>query len=390
MNEARKIYIDEYGDPSLETFKKGVTTHYILTAVLVKGNDENEVRKGLEQIARNHFSSGEIKSSNVGRKKDARRIKILKDMHKLPYRIHCLAVDKRKLQNTKGVIYKKSFIKYMHDKLYIKLSANYMKMSIFADKQGSDEFQNELRLYFEKQEYLRDFFSEFSYKGLDSSSNRFIQLADFVAGSLARIYDPDKLSLKGKEIQALLMPHILSAEHWPLRIRGSYESEVDTTVDGRIRWQAKQSILNYLEKHYSSRNPDIKARRELLNLLVYVSEENQGKKYIHYDEVRRILVESLSRKIEDRYLRSNLVGPLRDIGIPIVSGSKGLKIAMGMKDLMSFMHSVETRVIPQLRRAYVLRSAIYTVTDEEHDLFDGNYKLLGELCKTAVEKGVLG
>ena len=67
-----------------------------------------------------------------------------------------------------------------------------------------------------------------------------------------------------------------------------------------------------------------------------------------------------------------------------------MKIAFCVSDLLSFMHEVETRVFPQLRRANVMRSAVYSVTEEEHDLFDGRYELLGELCKTAVEKGVLG
>ena len=313
MDEVRRIYIDEYGDPSLKVSKDGVTTHYILIAILVKEREHDEVKAGLESIARKHFSGGEIKSSNVGKRKDDRRIKILKDLSKLPYRVHCLAVDKRELQQSKGMIYRKTFIKYMHDKMYMKLSANYTKMSVFADEQGSEEFKTELRAYIEKQEYLRDLFSDFSYQPLDSSTNRFIQLADFVAGSFARIYDPKKLSPRGEEIQALLMPHILSAEHWPLRIRGSYENEdFDSSVDGKIRRQARRSILTYLEKNYSSRNPEIVARRELLNLLVCVSEENQGKNSIHSPEVCRVLGESLGRNIEDRYLRSNLVGPLRN------------------------------------------------------------------------------
>jgi len=388
MDGVRWIYIDEYGDPSLNIIKNGVTTHYILIAIIIKKREHDEIKDGLEKIARKHFSGSEIKSSNVG-KNDRRRIKILRDMSKLEYRLHCLAVDKRELQNSKGMIYKKTFIKYMHDKLYTKLSANYVKMKVFADEQGSDEFKTELKAYIEKQEYLRDFFSDFSYSPLSSSTNRFVQLADFVAGSFARIYDPKKLSPRGEEILSLLRPHILSSEHWPLRIRGSYENEeIDSSVDGKIRRQAKRSILTYLEKNYSSTNPDIVARRELLNLLVCVSEENQGRNTIHNPEACAILGESLGRSIEDRYLRSNLVGPLRDFGIPIVSGRSGLKIAFCASDLLSFMHEVENRVIPQLRRADIMRTAVYSVTEGEHDLFNGRYELLGELCKTA-EKRVL-
>ncbi len=385
MDRKRNIYIDEYGDPSLDTVKDGVTNHYIMAAVYVKPKDEQVVTDGMQHISNKFFSGAEVKSNSVGTN-DVRRIKILKEIEELPFKLHILAVDKSSILKTGGLIFKKPFIKYMHSRLYDKLFISYSNMSICTDNHGSEEFRNGFKAYIDEKYFQSDFFSEFTFRTEDSSNEKLIQLADLAAGSFARIYDPKKLSPNGRTILALLKPHLLSTEHWPLRLRGSFEKTPDrNTHDGNIAALAKRSVLIFLERNYGSSIPDIVLRNEFLHLLMFVNEEENEDKYIHHPEVCEILTENTGIKVKNRYLRANVIAPLRDIGIPIVSSNNGVKLAVCAKDLINFMHDVETRVLPQLRRAYKMRASVLSVTDAKYDLFNDTYKLLGKICTIASE-----
>src|SRR5690606_4200483 len=113
----KKVFIDEYGTPSLAVDKGGVTTHYIIAAVLIDPKVQQDVEAQILEIASNYFSGGEIKSSSVG-KNDARRLEVLEKVATLRFHLHVLSVDKRSLLGSAGLVYKRPFIKYMHGRLY--------------------------------------------------------------------------------------------------------------------------------------------------------------------------------------------------------------------------------------------------------------------------------
>jgi len=96
LNKLEHVFIDEFGDTSLNTEKKAVTNLFILSATLVSDSDLTEVEQSVDELRKKYFQGSEIKSSNVG-SNDNRRIKILNDISKLNVKFYVVAIDKTTL-----------------------------------------------------------------------------------------------------------------------------------------------------------------------------------------------------------------------------------------------------------------------------------------------------
>ena len=57
-------FVDEYGDPSLETQKSGVSDHFVVVAVMVQPTERETLDTAIEVVRRKHFQTGEMESSN--------------------------------------------------------------------------------------------------------------------------------------------------------------------------------------------------------------------------------------------------------------------------------------------------------------------------------------
>ena len=52
-------FVDEYGDPSLETQKSGVTDHFVVVAVMVQPAERKSLDTAINSIRQKHFQTGE-------------------------------------------------------------------------------------------------------------------------------------------------------------------------------------------------------------------------------------------------------------------------------------------------------------------------------------------
>lgn len=93
-------YIDEYGAFGFQMDKPNVSTHFIITAIIVQEKDVQDITSKVENIRKKYFQKGEIKSSKVGRN-HSRRKQILDEINQLPFRIFALVVDKKLIFFTK-------------------------------------------------------------------------------------------------------------------------------------------------------------------------------------------------------------------------------------------------------------------------------------------------
>ena len=71
-------FTDEYGAFGCDSNNLDVSTHFIITAIIVEETNVDQYRKCVEQIRKNHFQAGEMKSSKVSRNHE-RRKRILAD-----------------------------------------------------------------------------------------------------------------------------------------------------------------------------------------------------------------------------------------------------------------------------------------------------------------------
>ena len=75
MLEGKYAYIDECGNTNLETRLVNVSTHYVITAIVVDAEEVERVKQAFENARSSEFQSGEMKSSKI--RKDDRRARIL-------------------------------------------------------------------------------------------------------------------------------------------------------------------------------------------------------------------------------------------------------------------------------------------------------------------------
>lgn len=139
MNLNTKIaFIDEFGTNSFEFDKKDISTHFIITCILVDKSNSGEIQNDLESIRQTNFQTGEIKSSGVGND-DNRRLKVLSELVKLDFQILALVVDKGKLTG-EGFGYKPSFYKFLNGLVYNDLYKVFAQVDVWMDEHGTDKF----------------------------------------------------------------------------------------------------------------------------------------------------------------------------------------------------------------------------------------------------------
>ena len=370
--EMKKVaFIDEYGDPSLEIQKEGVTNNYIVAAVLVNENKVVELRKKAEKVSEEYFSGTELKSSSIGKVHWHRKL-ILQDLVVHSHHIHILSVDKSKILESSGLIYKRPFLKYIQSILHKRLCLANPKIDIFLDEHGSEEFQKGFTDYVARKNYQSDLFSEVNFKYKNSEHELGIQVADIYAGSVARVFDPKKFTDNAKELLNIIRPIVLSMEHWPPRLKGFVEPpEVTDKNQEKIRSTSQRTALLYLEENYEATNDKTLYRCETLNYLLFRLQSSSLEDFAPSHELIDTVNQLTKQDLSDQQFRAKIIGPLRDLGIMIVSNSNGYKIAEKLDELTSFVNEVDRRVKPQIERIGTFREGVLSTTDGEVDIFEG-------------------
>lgn len=372
-------FADESGNNSFEFETQG--SHFIVASILVKSEEQlQKLENDLEVIRKRHFQTGEIKSSKVS-DNISRRKKILNDMLELDFSIYAVVVDKRQL-TTEGFRYKKSFYKFVNNLLYKELFRTFPELQLSVDEHGTNKFMLEFKKYVEKN-HQRTLFSGIEFKHANSKQSIVIQLADFIAGTIACIYDITKQNEYSDELLSLIKPKITSINIFPrkLTLNDFDESNYQQTFDKRISNVSFQRIFDFIEKSNSS-DLQISDQVAFLKLLIWLQRANPKNVYISTKEIMRHLNSTREKPMNEEYFRSKIIGNLRDKGILISSSNTGYKIPTSKKDLESFLKHGNRVILPMLNRIKEARNAIKLATLNELDILeDEKYKELKNLLE---------
>ena len=205
-------YIDEFGNNGLDFDKDGVSTHFIVTAILIDGNKQDEVEKQIEIVRKTNFQTGEMKSSGLGNN-DTRRLKVLKELNHINYHIFSVVIDKRELEG-EGFNHKGSFYKFLHSLVDRELFKVFPDLLIVADEHGGQEFKEGFISYINRR-HIPNLFEQAEFKLSNSKSSLIVQLADIITGTLARCYETKKLSDNRSKFLQTLKEKIIEIKFWP-------------------------------------------------------------------------------------------------------------------------------------------------------------------------------
>lgn len=369
----RTAFIDECGSFGFDFEKPGVSSHYIVCAAIVNNGDIPELEQKISAIRKSCFGSQEMKSSSIG-SNHPRRAKVLVELLLLNFQLIILIADKRAFyENSPLKDYKKSFVKFLHEKLYNAMYCAYPKLKIVEDQFGTSEFQQGYRKYVCEHRPVENLFNEYDFDYVDSKQSNLVQIADIVAGSVMQhITDPaapDVLKMfKGRIVDIVNFPEIYK----PYTISSDGNSEFDEA----IYQLAYKCATDYIEKNKSIESDEVRLRIFFLRILLYNVQICNSAQFVYSGELVQLLTQISERKVTKDFLYRRIIAPLRDEGVIIASSVHGYKIPISVEDMRTYINQTVTVVGPMLSRIGKCRSLIQKQTDSKLDIL-GDTSLSG-------------
>ncbi|MBW8360826.1 MAG: DUF3800 domain-containing protein [Kaistella sp.] len=365
MDENLIAFADESGNNSFNFKEQG--SHFVVATVIAKKGNLDKIKEGIDEIRKKHkFQTGEIKSSGVaGNHK--RRIAILQDLVKLDIFVYAVVVDKTKL-NGKGFEFKKSFYKYLNNLLYRELFRTFPEIDLYVDEHGANDYMVEFKKYVEKN-HPKNLFYGYEFNVLDSKKSEFIQLADFIAGTLNYIYDENKKSEYSKEFEDLLIPIISGITFFPrdYTLEEYLKSNIDEDFDKKIAEVSYIRAIDFIEKEKMDSQQRID-QANFLKLLLLLQRVYPKNKFTTTNELMKHMNQGREDDLKEEYFRTKVVGSLRDRGVLIASSRTGYKIPTTERDLNSFINHGKRIILPMLNRISEARKTIKFATGNDLDI----------------------
>ena len=378
-------YIDEYGAFGFKFEDPGCTASMILTAVLVDDKDVSDIEKAAEEISKKYFGDGEMKSKSIG-KNHQRRMKIVNDIVKLPFKAYVFVIDKTKIFDNCGPRYKPTFYKFFNSKVYHELYTNFKDITIVADNVGGSEYIREFAAYVKHNVVTQlSLFDDHNFLMNDSKDNYVIQIADIISGSLAYNFDAKKkLKADGNDYLKLLKDNdkIVGIGEFPY----SYDTYIvenqpaDENFDPEIAATCYRRAQSFIQRNENNMDEDVKMQIITLKYLLFRFANNKLRRFISTHELKSNLASRGFGQIDTLKFRTKVIGKLRDADVIISSNSKGYKIPATKAELYDYVNLEQSIIVPIINRLAKCRNLLYEGTEGRFDLFEREeYELLRKI-----------
>lgn len=365
-SKSRHVFVDESGDPDIDTQKEGSSEYFVLTALIVDTPDLDSEEAQAAQIIRRYFPRGELKSSSIGGNL-RRRKRILNDISQLSFVHYSQVIDKSLIRADSGLRYRRSFIKYINRILYRNLFHAFTDLYVVADQHGKSDFMQGFPGYLGKRLPPR-LFERYSFRFAESTSHPLLQVADLIAGTIRRCYEgADPIP-----ILQLIRSHTIIIDEWPPRFPEplGYEHLSEQEQHGYlVRKHALDKANEFIEDRSFSTDHYVQAQVAAVRYLLYHFRSVDPEQYIATSVLHNHLSE-LGLVMSVRTLRQRVIAALRDEGVFIASARKGIKIPYSVSDLVDFVSTVNGQVVPYLQRLEICRKHFLLATEGRLDIVD--------------------
>lgn len=364
-------FVASSGNYGFDFDKSGVSNSYIITSVLVEHEKIKELEDRLQDICEGYFNNGRLNSKRIINNHN-KRLEILKEIRDLDFKAFTLVVDKRKIYKDSGIVYKRSFVKYLNGLFYNELTNYYPKLELHSQEYGSNEFMDGFIKYLEKN-HIPNLFGEYNINFISSKGNLLIQLAGLIASSISYGFEENKDYSRYIEYRELLKDKLLPISLWPLEweeyiknIKG-YAGE---DFHSEIAYTATKTAVKFIENNKETKSQEVMLQvmtlRYLLNMLA-----TQGKNdYISSGELLNHISFSTGKYHSSNYFQSKIIAPLRDAGILIATSNKGYKIPINEKEIIAFVNQTSSMIKPMINRVGICRDRILKATNNRVDVLE--------------------
>lgn len=367
-------YTDESGAFGWDLDNPSVSTHFIISAIIVKESERKYMHEAVESIRKKYFQTGEIKSSHIS-SNHTRREKILSEVQKLPFTVFSVVFDKQALIASKGLRYKQSFYKFLNNIVHRELRRAFPKLTIVADEIGGNDYMQSFSNYVRARTDIPSFFGDADFLFENSKNDVLIQLADLISGSIAYCYDKHKSSDAPNFVQ-MLGDKISRIEIYP-KTYETYSIEKSALAedyDKDIATICLKQAVEFISTHENDTDQYVQAQVLILQYLLFRFMNNDTRKYIPTKELQKQLENTPLAEMSLQQFRAKIIAKLRDGGV-IISGSrskKGYKIPSKKSELADYIDHDMSIILPMFDRLKKCRDLIKLGTHNEIDLFDND------------------
>lgn len=367
LEPGRFAFIDECGGFGFDFDKPNVSSHYIVCAIIVENKNIVQIQKRIYELQATMFGKNEMKSSSIGTN-HPRRAKLLTELLLLDFQIILLIADKKAFYEDSPLTeYRKSFVKFLHQKLYESMYCSYSKLKIVEDEFGDSAFQSGYKQYIIDHRPNLSIFNDYDFDYVNSKDNYMVQIADIIAGSVMQhIIDnsaPDVLKIFRSRISDIV--------NFPpsYQIYSPKKSD-DKELDYKIYNLAVKCATDYIDEHKDTETEEIRFRVLFLRILLFNARMYSKSRYVFAGEIVQKFSESSNKPITRDYLYRRIIAPLRDDGVLIASSAHGFKIPKTVDDNSTYINQTVSVVGPMLHRIGKCRTLIKKQTDGTLDIFD--------------------
>ena len=362
-------FIDEFGNKGLDFDSEGVSTHFIVTAIIIDRYRLAELESQVEHVRKTNFQKGEMKSSKL-KDNDDRRLKVLNELNEVDYHIFSVVIDKRALKG-EGFNYKGPFYKFLHSLIDRELFSVFPNILVVADEHGGKEFKEGFIKYIHKR-HIPDLFNQSEFRFSNSKSDLFVQVADIITGTLARCYEIKKLSDNRSKFLTTLKNKITEIRFWPPDYRPfAFNPEKDfKNYDPTISTLGINLAQQFLDEKKKSKIPFEKDQSSCLKYLLFYFRNINPENYVPTYELINQIEQIRNSNISMHYFRSKIIAKLRDKGVLIASSNKGYKLPSSKHDLYDFVNHSNSYIQPMIDRLIMCRNKVKLATKNEIDLLD--------------------
>ncbi len=207
------VFIDESGDPGIHVDRVGTSPTFVVAGIIVRNAaDMDQCREGIQAFRRDAgYRRPEFKFNQC----DANtRKEFLTATTRLPWKFVAVAMNKARLSGP-GFKFKESFYKYAVSLLLSNARPYLSDATVVFDRCGNRDFRRTMVPYVKRASAKQDGTDPIRRALAQAShSDDLLQLADMVAGAVARSYKLDKTD--AKTYRAIVRGHELGVQYWPV------------------------------------------------------------------------------------------------------------------------------------------------------------------------------
>jgi hypothetical protein len=363
------VYLDVFGNPLTKgtSDSPNESKYFLVVAVLIDATKSVWIEAEIDDLRKKFFRKGELDYPAIA-SHDQRKEHLAEELIKSAFSFYVLAIDQRVVREDQGLIYTEPYMDFLQGVLYRTLFRSIHELHLYADALDPTGFFKGFEDCIRKN-YVPNLFERTSLNLVTRREHPMLQLAHFLAGTMADVLERSRHGRGVPRIYSLLRQRALRIEEWPPHARairaGSPVSEL-APHDQLICDYCLEMAEGHILKHQLNPTDPELYQVEVVKYLLFCARFLTNKKYVSAEEILKA-IEHLP-PITVQYLRSQVIAKLRDAGVLLASSPKGYKIPMGVSDLTDFVDRTDSVIHPMLNRLFHARQQILTLTKHQVDL----------------------